>query len=217
MSEMPLVDIAYQAMHHKLLNGIYLPGMLLSESELAEELGMSRTPVRAAVSLLEKEGFVQTLKKKGILVKGIEIDELFDIFDLLDALYTFALDQIEHYGHELDMDAFRRYYDAIMLASQEKQNRHYYESGLLFMRTLLETLGNRSILETFDRYRDKLLYCVVAYRSTAGSNRPYTGKRLYSELLKLLSERNFKEARRFMLEFRRGSQEEVLRNRQALT
>lgn len=217
MSESPLVDVAYQAIHHKLLNGIYLPGMLLSESELSEELGMSRTPVRAAVSLLEKEGFVRTLKKRGILVQGVEVQELYDIYDLLTALYVFALDRIEEYHYEMDLETLRVYLDEMNRASENKENRKYYECGLMFMRTMLSTIENRSILETFDRYKDKLLFFVVAYRSTAGSNRPYTGKRLYAELLRHFTDKNYSEAKKYLQHFKLGSQEELLRQRQSLT
>ncbi|MBB6633144.1 GntR family transcriptional regulator [Cohnella thailandensis] len=217
MSELALVHVAYQAIHQKLLNGTYVPGMLLSESELSGELGMSRTPVRAAVSLLEKEGFVRTLKKKGILVQGIEVGELFDIYDLLLALYSFALDQIDEHQYELDLEALRGHLGDMLEASDNKLNREYYECGLKFMKTLLLAIDNRSILETFDRYKDKMLFFVVAYRSTKGSNRPYTGRKLYAELLDLLTEKNYSEAKKFLKQYKLGSQEELLRHSQSLT
>ena len=77
MSNPPLVETAYLHIRQKLLNGDFLPGTLLSENELATEMSMSRTPVRDAMALLSREGFVETLKKRGILVKGIDIKELY--------------------------------------------------------------------------------------------------------------------------------------------
>ncbi|MDG0809295.1 GntR family transcriptional regulator [Cohnella rhizosphaerae] len=212
MSDLPLAEVAYQELRQRLLSGKYLPGQLLSESELASGLGMSRTPVRAAVMQLEKEGFLETLVKRGILVKGIDVKELYDMFDLLNALYLFVLERMEQDQYEPDFERMRYYLDLLIEASERKMHREYYESGLMFMSTLLSTIGNRSIMETFDRYKDKVLYVVVAYRSTEGSNRPYTGKKLYAEIYRHLTEGNYVEAKAAIQASKRNSREELLRN-----
>jgi len=211
MTDSNRADVAYTQLRLKLLNGEYLPGTLLSESELAEGLGMSRTPVRAAITQLEKEGYVQTLSKRGILVKGVDIDELYDMFDLLDALYHFALDRIEEYRYELDLDTMRAHLDRMIQASEQKNHREYYEYGMLFMSTMLEAIENRSILETFHRYKDKIIYFVVSYRTTKGSNRPYTGKQLYSDIYVLLTEGKFQETKVALREHKRKTRDDLLR------
>ena len=48
-----LEKLAYEQIRENIRNGHFLPGTLLSENEIAEHLGMSRTPIRAAISLLE--------------------------------------------------------------------------------------------------------------------------------------------------------------------
>lgn len=211
MSDLPLVDIAYQEIRQKLLDGQYLPGSLLSESDLAGKLNMSRTPVRAAISQLEKEGFVETLNKRGVLVKEINVHELYDMFDLLNALYIYALDQFDEHSYDLDLDTFKTYLDRLTEASVEKRDREYYENGLLFMRTILETLDNRCIEQTFDRYKDKILFFVVAHRSMEGKHRPYTGKKLYADIYRFLSEKNYREAKLKILESKRNLREELVR------
>jgi len=211
MSDSNRAEVAFKQLRHKLLNGDYLPGTLLSESELADSLGMSRTPVRAAITQLEKEGYVQTLSKRGVLVKGVDIDELYDMFDLLDALYNFALDRIEEYHYELDLEAMRGHLDRMIQASEQKNHREYYEYGMMFMNTMLEAIENRSIQETFQRYKDKIIFFVVSYRSTKGSTRPYTGKQLYSDIYVLLTERKFQEAKVALREHKRKTRDDLLR------
>ncbi|MBN2981300.1 MULTISPECIES: GntR family transcriptional regulator [Cohnella] len=213
MPALSLAEFAYQEIRQKLLNGEYLPGTLLSENELANGLGMSRTPLRDAVMQLEKDGFVETLFKRGILVKQIDIMEVFDIFELLTALYIYALDYMEEYHYKVDLNALRMYLDKIIEASEKQKYREYYESGLMFMGSLLGTIENRVIQETFNRYKDKILFFVVAHRSTKGSNRPYTGKKLYSEIYLHLTEGNFQAAKAAILESKRKSREEVLSSR----
>ncbi|GAA3400693.1 GntR family transcriptional regulator [Paenibacillus hodogayensis] len=211
MSDLPLVDIAYQEIRQNLLSGQYLPGHLLSESDLAGKLNMSRTPVRAAITQLEKDGFVETLNKRGILVKEVDARELFDMFDLLNALYVYALDQFDEYAYELDLDSFKKYLDRLTEASVEKRDRDYYENGLLFMRTLLAMLDNRCMEQTFDRYKDKILFYVVAHRSQEGKHRPYTGKKLYADIYRFLCEKNYREAKMAILEAKRKLREDLLR------
>ena len=159
MSNPPLVETAYLHIRQKLLNGDFLPGTLLSGTDCNGS--MSRTPVRDAMALLSREGFVETLKKRGILVKGIDIKELYDMFDLMTALYVYVLDAIEPRQYEEVLPTMKRYMDDLIEASEQKRYREYYESGLLFVRTLLATSRNQCILQTFDMYKDKILYFVV--------------------------------------------------------
>ena len=211
MSGSPLVDIAYEKIRHNLLNADYAPGVLLSESELAAQLNMSRTPVRDAIRLLEKEGFVQTLSKRGIRVNAIEVQELFDIFDLLNALYLYALDVVEQYHDEIDLLKMGTYLDRLIEASDRKRYREYYENGLLFMRTLLEATHNRHILQTFDAYKDKVLFFVVAHRSYKRPNRPYTGRAVYSEMYRCLTDGDVRGARTTLRNSKWHVRDELLR------
>ena len=62
---------AYRILKEKIVNCIYPPGSMLNEAQLATELGFSRTPTREAISILEMEGFLRIVPKKGILVSDI--------------------------------------------------------------------------------------------------------------------------------------------------
>ncbi|MFC4807875.1 GntR family transcriptional regulator [Paenibacillus sp. GCM10023250] len=211
MSDLPLVDIAYRHIRQKLLNGDYVPGTLLSENELAAELSMSRTPVRDAMAVLSREGFVETLKKRGILVKGIDIKELYDMFDLLTALYVYVLDALEPRQFEEVLPTMKRYLDELADASERKRYRDYYENGLLFVRTLLAASRNQCILQTFDTYKDKILYFVVLYRTVNSPNRPYTSRKLYSEVYERLTEGKLTAAKQAFVEAMKNNREELVR------
>lgn len=212
MSDIPLGDIAYQAIRQKLLNAEYVPGDLLSESELAGALKMSRTPIRTAIDRLEKEGFLETLKKRGVLVKELNFNELFDIFDLMNAMHMYVIQIIEQEQYEMDLEEMKRCLDALVLASEEKRYRDYYENGLLLMRSLLATIHNRCFLDTFNMYKDKILFFVVATRSTRRQNQPYTGKKLYTEIYEALAARNFEQAKKAIQESKTKSREELVRS-----
>ena len=69
-------DTAYTFVRGAILRGELAGGTMLSENELAAQLSMSRTPVRAALVRLEQEGWVAIYPQRGALVRSIEVGEL---------------------------------------------------------------------------------------------------------------------------------------------
>lgn len=73
----------------QIINGHYKPGDNLVESKMADELGVSRTPIREAIRLLELEGLVETTPNKGAVVLGIsnkDVEDIFAIRELIEGL-----------------------------------------------------------------------------------------------------------------------------------
>ncbi|MCC8027992.1 MAG: GntR family transcriptional regulator [Clostridium sp.] len=71
---------AYTILKEKIVQCKYAPGSILNEAQLAAELGFSRTPIREAISILEMEGFLHIVPKKGILVTDILLSDIVQIF-----------------------------------------------------------------------------------------------------------------------------------------
>jgi DNA-binding GntR family transcriptional regulator len=61
----PLREVVFDAVREAIIDGVLRPGERLMESQLAEQLGVSRTPVREAIRKLELEGFVVMIPRKG--------------------------------------------------------------------------------------------------------------------------------------------------------
>lgn len=73
----------------QIIKGHYNPGESLVESKLAEELGVSRTPIREAIRLLELEGLVEATPNKGAVVLGVshkDVEDIFAIRQLVEGL-----------------------------------------------------------------------------------------------------------------------------------
>lgn len=69
-----LKDKAYAIIKDKIINCEYLPGEVLSESRLLEEIKSSRTPIREALNKLEQEKLVCIMPKRGILVNEVTVE-----------------------------------------------------------------------------------------------------------------------------------------------
>lgn len=81
-----LKDTAYQKLKESILSGQFPPGSFLAERQLTGLLGMSKTPIRAALEHLESEGLVSVSPQQGIVVRDISPREIFDVFDIRYAL-----------------------------------------------------------------------------------------------------------------------------------
>lgn len=73
---------AYDAIKENIITCRYAPGEFLNESQLMEEIGTSRTPIREALSKLEQERFVRIVSKKGIMVSEVTLKEIGDVYQV---------------------------------------------------------------------------------------------------------------------------------------
>ena len=89
-----LTDQAYAYIHQLILNGELVPGDVITESVVAERLGMSRTPVGEAIRQLVREGLVDQVPRKGAILKNFGRSDLIDLFDMRQAVEPFAAGKV---------------------------------------------------------------------------------------------------------------------------
>lgn len=90
----PLRDQIYQLVLDRLLRGELPPGSRVVESELASELGVSRTPLREALFRLEQEGFLQADLARGFTVVALTAREVREIYPIIWTLECLALSSL---------------------------------------------------------------------------------------------------------------------------
>ena len=73
-----------------IINQVLRPGERLMETQLADELGVSRTPVREAIRKLELEGLVVMVPRRGAYVAGISMRDIHEVFQVRGALEALA-------------------------------------------------------------------------------------------------------------------------------
>src|SRR6201988_5480501 len=83
----------YAQIKNLILSNEVLPGQKLHHQELSERLGVSRTPVREALTRLVQEGYVSLLPNRGFTCKEIRLQEAEELYDLREALEAFAVEQ----------------------------------------------------------------------------------------------------------------------------
>ena len=89
-SYQPLREVVAEALRDAIKSGMLAPGQRLMEIQLAEELGVSRTPVREAIRKLELEGYVVMMPRRGTYVANLSIRDVNDVFEIRTALDSLA-------------------------------------------------------------------------------------------------------------------------------
>lgn len=87
----PIREIIYDHLRQSILDGIIKPGERLIERDIAEKYTVSRTPVREALRKLESEGYLEHVPRKGDVVRGFNIGEIQEIYDIRKALECLAI------------------------------------------------------------------------------------------------------------------------------
>lgn len=87
----PLRDMVFDVLMNAIMNGQLSPGERLLEVQLADEMGVSRTPVREAIRRLELEGFVIMVPRKGAYVAGLSVDDVECVYEIRIALESLAV------------------------------------------------------------------------------------------------------------------------------
>ncbi len=79
-------DKAYQTLLDEIVEGALQPGTVLAEVEQAARLGVSRTPLREALSHLRKDGLVEPLAGRGLIVTAVSVDDIVELYELRQPL-----------------------------------------------------------------------------------------------------------------------------------
>ena len=103
--KMNLKDMAYTIIREKIVNCEYMPNQFMTETELTEMIGVSRTPIREAINKLEQEGLVQVLPKRGIMIKEITVGTINDMFEIRILVEPYL---VETYGKDIPKEEIKR-------------------------------------------------------------------------------------------------------------
>ena len=171
-----LPSLVQEALESMLRNGIFAPGDALREATLANQLGVSRGPIREAFRSLEEKGLVTVEKNRGVFVRVIsvkEADEIFEVRTALENLIVSRLTQTPEVLHQSDVPA--------LLAKSKKLAAKGDVAGchalnIEFHERLAELAGNETLLNT---YR-KLVNELSLFRHQAHASQPDASSLLQS-------------------------------------
>ena len=166
-----LKERAYQELKAWIQTGHITPHSTLSERQLAERLGMSKTPIRAALENLEAQGLVTVSPQKGIFVRELSAREIAELFDVRAAIEPFIVAQ---FARSSSTNSLREELESNLrqqlLAAQSEDAVTATQLDIAFHRLLAKLLQNREMMVWLERTFDKL------HRSVLHVNRLSPGR-----------------------------------------
>jgi DNA-binding GntR family transcriptional regulator len=152
---------AHSRIREAIMNGEFPPGTMLSENELASMLSMSRTPIRAALTRLQDEGWVTIYAQRGALVRELTADEVRESAEVRNALESAG---VRHATAAWRAELADRL--AENLANQEQTLRAgdvdaFAILALKFHRAFAEAARNSIMLALYDRLRDRQYLSII--------------------------------------------------------
>ena len=146
-------EVAYDYVKERLLDGRFAGGTLLSENELAQRLGVSRTPVRHAFVQLEAEALLELYPKRGALVVPISPSEAEDVLEARLLIEQHCARRVAASG-AADGAALHA-----LIAEQERAlaagGKGFAWADRLFHRAIVAAAGNALLTRQYDALRDR--------------------------------------------------------------
>ena len=151
-----LKERAYAEIKQRLLSSAFAPGSFLAERQLASQLGMSKTPVRAALERLELEGFITVSPQQGIIVRELSVHEIADQYEIRAALETYVVRTVAGRLTPAQVARVRANLDAQEVNCRDCDVERSVVLDAEFHTLFCEFLGNREILRVMGQLRAKI-------------------------------------------------------------
>lgn len=151
-----LTTVVRQELERRILAGVLAPGAKLNEADVADDLKVSRGPVREAFRALEQAGLVRVEKNRGVFVRELSIaeaDELYEVRAGLDALIGRLAAQRITPGQ---VQQLRELLRSMQKAARARSVDDYYPLNVRFHDLLAQFTGNVTLQATYRRLVNEL-------------------------------------------------------------
>jgi len=164
---LPLRDVVFNTLREAILRGDLKPGERLMELQLASQLGVSRTPIREAIRMLEQEGLAVTMPRKGAEVAKMTLKGMEDVLEIRAALDELA-----------SQLACERMTEEQLLRLEERKNaferslktgnvKAIAEADVSFHDVIYEATGNPKLVNMLNNLREQIYRYRIEYLKNA--------------------------------------------------
>lgn len=160
---LPLRDIVFNSLRKAILKGELIPGERLMEKQLAEKMGVSRTPIREAIRKLELEGLVIMVPRKGAEVAMITEQDITDVLEVRAALESFAVKMACSRMDQQNINDMLAVNDAFMGAAKRNDVETVIKKDVEFHDTIYRATGNKKLIAMITNLQEQIYRFRVEY------------------------------------------------------
>lgn len=207
-SYQPLREVVCETLREAIVGGVLKPGERLMEIQLAEELGVSRTPVREAIRKLELEGFVIMIPRRGTYVADLSIKDINEVFEVRTALDVLAAGLAAERITDDELEKMERLLVHIGEYIEKGDMDKIVEADSQFHDILYQATRNDRLVQIINNLREQL----TRFRSISMA---YPGRlkntlEEHSRLVEALAARDHQLAERLATEHMENSEQTLL-------
>lgn len=190
---LPLRDVVFNTLREAILKGDLKPGERLMELQLASQLGVSRTPIREAIRMLEQEGLAVTMPRKGAEVAKMTLKGMEDVLEIRAALDELASQLACERMTELQMERLQVRKVDFEKSLVTGNVKAIAEADVNFHDVIYEATGNPKLVNMLNNLREQIYRYRVEYLKDE-KNYPTLIKE-HEAIYQALINRNKEEAR----------------------
>lgn len=164
---LPLRDVVFNTLRQAILKGELEPGERLMEIQLADRLGVSRTPIREAIRKLELEGLVVMIPRKGAEVARITEKDLKDVLEVRCALEELAVELACEKITASEIEELRKNVKEFKKAIHGKDVTALAEKDVAFHDIIFGATGNERLIQILNNLREQMYRYRVEYLKDA--------------------------------------------------
>ena len=160
---LPLRDVVFNTLREAILKGDLKPGERPMELQLASKLGVSRTPIREAIRMLEQEGLAVTTPRKGAEVAKMTLKDMEDVLEIRDALDELA---VRIACQKISDEQLKQLEDMKELFEKSTQTgnvKKIAEADVTFHDVIYEATGNPKLVTLLNNLREQVYRYRVEY------------------------------------------------------
>jgi len=137
-----------------IIKGKFKPGEKISEGELAESMGISRTPLREAFRKLENEGFIKIIPRKGAVVANIDTEEAINLYEIKSTLEGLAARLAAANMRDKDIGKLEKINDELKQLIDENDLESFYRVHTRFHEGFVKLCGNKRLIQMISNLND---------------------------------------------------------------
>ena len=176
-----------------ILGGEVLAGQRINELALAQQLGVSRSPIREACRKLEQAGLVEVIKNRGVFVRSVDIQQALDIYEIRGALAQLAGGLIAERATDDDIAELRQMVRQMHDVAESGDVDEYYRLNIAFHIRLVQCTRNDRLIEMLQG-TDKELH-LYRHRSLVQPEGVSVSNKEHNEIVEAVAARDIKRAR----------------------
>ena len=207
---LPLRDVVFNTLRQGILKGELEPGERLMEIQLAERLGVSRTPIREAIRKLELEGLVLMIPRKGAEVAKISARSLRDVLEVRRALEELAIELACQRMSEEEVGNLQKAQEDFKNAIAEGDAMKIAETDEHYHDVIYEGTQNAKLIQMLNNLREQMYRYRLEYIKDEDKRKILVLE--HEKILKTVRERKVAEAKEAVREHIDNQEITVARN-----